>query len=159
MMKEATTPSGWVKAIFCALIKGDPAEFSGVGLIFYDSKDSLPVLPLTDKETHLKLPTSNLEESIQLLSSISKHHSHFHDGFHLVEANTLSITDVSQFFSPPIPRAHRFHPPHVNVGARFMAALLGSCLREVRMTAILSSHGDGLIFEKGTSHSVCARKG
>jgi hypothetical protein len=71
------------------------------------------------------------------LSQISRRSSPCHDGFHLVSSSTHSITDISQFFSPPIPAVQL--EPEYATGARHMAARLGSLVPDVTAVAICTS--------------------
>lgn len=144
----------WLKAVFSALSTPYSETFSGLGLILYHSKDALPVLPLTHAEPEFALPTGRIQDSVQLLRALCQSDSRFHDGFHLVEAESLSITHVSQFFSPPIPEIVPRSPTNAAIGARFMSAWLGSYLPAVFMTAILSRGEEGLVFEKGVVRSI-----
>lgn len=144
----------WLKGVFCALASPYAEHFSGLGLILYHSTHALPVLPLTHSESELPLPTTGFEDSVRLLQTLCQFDSPFHDGYHLVEAVSLSITHVSQFFSPPIPEIVPQSPTNHAVGARFMSAWLGSYLPNVCMTATLSKSEGGLVFERGTVRTL-----
>ena len=144
----------WLQCVFSALGASFAERFSGLGLILYYPRLPLPVLPLARSAPALPLPTRNLQESIQLLHVLCQFDSAFHDGFHLVDAESLSITHVSQFFSPPIPdivpELMTDHP----IGARFMSAWLGSYLPAVCMTATLSRSEGGLVFARGVVRTL-----
>lgn len=146
----------WLQSVFSALGASYAERFSGLGLILYYPRLPLPVLPLARSAPALPLPTRNLQESIQLLHVLCQFDSAFHDGFHLVDAESLSITHVSQFFSPPIPdivpELMTDHP----IGARFMSAWLGSNLPAVCMTATLSRSEGGLVFARGVVRTLFA---
>ncbi|MEO8736582.1 MAG: hypothetical protein ABI380_08585 [Edaphobacter sp.] len=146
----------WLQSVFSALGASYVERFSGLGLILYYPRLPLPVLPLVQSASALPLPTRNLQESIQLLHVLCQFDSAFHDGFHLVDAESLSITHVSQFFSPPIPdivpELRTDHP----IGARFMSAWLGSNLPAVCMTATLSKSEGGLVFSRGVVRTLFA---
>jgi hypothetical protein len=148
----------WLKGVFCALGTPCTKSFSGLGLILYHSTHALPVLPLTHSESELPLPTMGLEDSVRLLHTLCQFDSPFHDGFHLVEAESLSITHVSQFFSPPIPEIVPQSPTNHAVGARFMSAWLGSYLPAVCMAATLSRVEGGLVFERGVIRTLFTAK-
>ncbi len=145
----------WLRRVFVALSASRANDFSGVGLIlYYPPAAVLPVLPLAGDNAPVPLPTANLNGSIELLLSTSRFSSLFHDGFHLVDATTLNITHVSQYFAPPIPE---LLPPIIvghPIGARFMSAWLGSLLPTVQMTAILSNFNSGLFFRRGTAQPL-----
>lgn len=143
----------WLGKIFSALGNCDE-DFSGLGLILYHSPLSLPVLPLTRTESRLQLPTRNLQQSIKLLREVCQLKSAFHDGFHLVNASSLGITHVSQFFAPPIPEIVPKLISANPIGARFMSAWLGSLLPSVCVTAILSKVEGGIVFSQGEMRSI-----
>lgn len=146
----------WLQSIFSALGTNYADGFSGLGLILYYSPLALPVLPLARNAPALPMPTRNLKESIRLLRALCQFDSAFHDGFHLVDAGSLNITHVSQFFSPPIPDIVPDLPTDHPIGARFMSARLGSLLPAVCMTAILSRGEGGLVFTQGAVRTLFA---
>jgi hypothetical protein len=139
----------WLRNVFSVLGNSYGGNFSGLGLILYQPPLALPVVPLTQNEQELPVPARGVLESIQLLQSLCHVDSAFHDGFHLVDAQTLSVTNVSQFFSPPIPDVLPNVSIKCPIGARFMAAWLGSLLPNVCLTAILSQVEGGLLFNRG----------
>jgi hypothetical protein len=112
------------------------------------------VLPLVWNGNALPLPTEDVEGSIALLRQLCRPDSPFHDGFHLVDAQSLKLTHASQFFAPPIPDVRPEGMSNRAVGARFMAAWIGSLLPTVAMTAILSQCEGGVMFERGVAHPV-----
>lgn len=144
----------WLKAVFSELMSKPHPAFSGLGLILYHPPLALPVLSLASDEHPLKLPTRTRSESIDLLKTITSGDSEFHDGFHLVDADTLFITHVSQFFAPPIPEGITKPVCNHPIGARFVAAWLGSLLPGVSITATLSKREGGLIFDHGCLRSI-----
>jgi len=147
-MTDRHVATEWITHLLTALAAKRPARFAGIGLLVYTSQD-LPVTPLVQDVTDLRLPTRNRDEALALLSTISRYDSRFHDGFHLVDGNTLRVTHVSQFFSPPIPSDLSDLGSTRGVGARYMAAYLGSLMTGVALTAILSGDEGGLVFDRG----------
>lgn len=128
----------------------DRANFSGLGLIFYRPPLSLPVLPLGDAQQFpYRLPASGAGQMSQLLAEISSLTSPWHDGFHLVSSDLFAITHISQFFSPPIdidlPEFSSLAP----MGARQMAAVLGSMLASVDYVALLNGRAQLSVFQRG----------
>lgn len=125
-------------------------DFAGLGLIFYHQPLTLPICDLAADAHFDFVPTKSPAEAVALLKTVSRFDSPYHDGFHLVDSATLSITHVSQFFAPPIlkgaPKVDMHHP----IGARFMAAYLGSFLPQIELIATLSKREGGLIFQNGT---------
>lgn len=147
----------WLVEIFSAL-NASADNFAGLGLIFYEPPLALPILSLAPQDRELDLPASSIAASIALLSKVSRAGSPFHDGFHMVNANNLQVTQVSQFFAPPIPSA----APRIDVdhpiGARFMAAYLGSMMPTVALIATLSKREGGLIFMNGTIQPILKKE-
>ena len=144
----------WLQSVFYALGTNYTERFSGLGLILYYPPLALPVLPLVHRVLDVQLPTRNLQESIRLLHTLCQFDSVFHDGFHLVDSETLSITHVSHFFSPPIPDNVPSLVPDHPIGARFMSAWLGSLLSAACMTATLNRAEGGLMFMQGTVRTL-----
>jgi hypothetical protein len=108
----------------------------------------LPVHPLASSASFLSLPTSTLGDAIDLLSKVSRQSSSYRDGFHSIDARSLSITDVSQFIAPPIPPMPL--PISGVYGARTMAARLASLLSGVRATAVYTSIQEALTLRQAT---------
>lgn len=146
----------WLQSVFSALGTNYAERFSGLGLILYYPRHALPVLPLVRGAPDFPLPTRSLQESIRLLYALCQSDSEFHDGFYLVDAESLNITHVSQFFSPPIPDVVPDLAPDHPIGARFMSAWLGSYLPSICMTATLSRGEGGLIFQRGIVRTLFA---
>jgi hypothetical protein len=143
------TAQEWLETVL-GLVQADlPTRFSGLGVIFYIPPLDLPVAPLVPTKQLPRLSTGNPEETATLLRALSDSATPTHDGFHLVDATSFAITHVCQFFAPPIPRTIPKSMPQHPVGARFMAALLGSLLPSVVMTAVFGREG-AITFERGT---------
>ena len=137
------------KSILNEVRANAPATFSGLGLIFYNPPLSLPVITLGYESLFLPpLPIVGADVIAQILARISVAESPWHDGFHLIDAQSVEMTHVSQFFSPPLEAAHYSvsDPP---IGARHMAAMLGSTLPTVDVTALLTKRGDLILFKNG----------
>jgi hypothetical protein len=117
-------------------------DFSGVGVIVCDTPEVLPIVPL--------LQTTDLPSQGDLISdlaSISSWQSEFHDGFHVV-SSSWRLTRTAQYFSPPmapgavIDRSKRF-------GGRYLAALFGSAIPGVMISAVASDGFGIAIFREG----------
>ena len=146
---QRMTPANWVTAVLSDVAVNRPARFAGLGLILYRPPLDLPVTPLAPSGMVRSQPEGRPEAAAELLRELSDSSNPLHDGFHLVDANSLTITHLCHFFAPPIPAdIARLLPPHP-VGARFMAALLGSLLPSVVMTALLSDSDGPLMIERG----------
>jgi hypothetical protein len=134
----------------------DQDNFSGLGVIFYKPPIALPVIPLGSVERFpQRLPIGGIKPMAHLLAEISSITSPWHDGFHLVDSDLFAITHVSQFFSPPVdlvlPRIAALAP----IGARQMAAILGSMLASVEYVALLNGRAQLSVFQSGKSlHTV-----
>lgn len=128
----------------------DPANFSGLGVIFYASIEELPVIALGDV-SHFShsLPVSGIDDIVSMLTNISRFDSNWHDGFHLVDSKALALTHVAQFFSPVIDVTVRIDAPGIPVGARHMAALIGSASNAVDCVGLINTNGNIYIFEDG----------
>jgi hypothetical protein len=121
----------WLRDTLRGVMKLRTPDFSGVGVIVCNSPESLPIVPLVRSS-----PRLDTEDLISQLVAISARRSDHHDGFHIIsEAGRL--TRVAQYFSPPIipdaaiDRSKRF-------GGRYLAALYGSAIPEVRLSGIAS---------------------
>lgn len=121
----------WLRDTLRGVMKLRTPDFSGVGVIVCNSPESLPIVPLVRSS-----PRLDAEDLISQLVAISSRRSDHHDGFHIIsEAGRL--TRVAQYFSPPIipdaaiDRSKRF-------GGRYLAALYGSAIPEVRLSGIAS---------------------
>ncbi|WP_175857269.1 hypothetical protein [Burkholderia anthina] len=117
-------------------------DFSGIGIVLCDVADGLPIHPLRTIST---IPdTGNL---VSQLSSVSSIHSTFHDGFHIVSTD-WKLTKVAQYFSPSIVATAEIDWSR-QFGGRYLAALFGSALPNVKATGIVSN-GFGLaLFQDG----------
>jgi hypothetical protein len=142
-----TSIESWLLSVLGEIRAHCHDDFSGIGLVFYTDRKSLPVHPLVPHRDEPKLPVRTVQASIELFTSIARRTSIYHDGFHLIDAKTLSITDVSQFLSPPIPEEPLVLERHG--GARHMAARLGSLLSSVPLTAVWTAGDDATLYERG----------
>lgn len=142
-------PEEWLTAVLSRVVANLPPRFAGLGLVLYVPPLRLPVTPLVPPGQVPSLPQGDLSLGADLLRRLSDSASALHDGFHLVDAQSLEITHVCHFFAPPIPADLSKMLPDRPVGARFMAALLGSLLPSVVMTAVLSDSEGAMTIERG----------
>lgn len=126
----------------------DPTCFSGLGVIFYASATDLPVIALGDvsRFPH-QLPVSGMDDIVRILTSISRMDSDWHDGFHLIDSRTMTLTHAAQFFAPVIRESVEVAAVGFPVGARHMAALMGSASHAVDCISLINSNGSIHIFE------------
>lgn len=128
----------------------DRKSFSGLGVIFYQPPLSLPVIPLgAAQQFSCKLPVGGVKHMSQLLADISSLTSPWHDGFHLVNSDLFAITHVSQFFSPPVDLVGMKFTSSAPMGARQMAAVLGSMLGSVDYVALFNARAQLFVFQRG----------
>ncbi|GAA5007360.1 hypothetical protein FNZ56_04195 [Pseudoluteimonas lycopersici] len=126
--------------------------FSGLGLIFYSSLADLPIVALGDQTLFPQtLPVSDRQTLVSMLAEISTFISPWHDGFHLIDANSFALTHISQFLSPPVECLHHSNSRGLPVGARHMAAMAGSRIASVSYTALLSNKCAPAVFQRGRS--------
>lgn len=116
-------------------------DFSGIGIIVCSNLDTLPITNLRDTT-----PVQN-SSSLEFLSMISSKKSEYHDGFHILDESG-NITCIAQYFSPQIIQKISFDRSRL-VGGRFVAALYGSCIAEIKITGIISERDRLSIFEAG----------
>ncbi|MNJ25063.1 hypothetical protein D3C77_194990 [compost metagenome] len=117
-------------------------NFSGIGIIVWNEEYELPIFPI--KENAVIPKSGNLSWD---LAKISTTENELHDGFHILTP-TLKLVRVSQYFSPPI-----IHGISVNrersFGGRYLAALFGSALPGVKLSAIATPSLGIAVFENG----------
>jgi hypothetical protein len=142
----------WVQELIRTLKQRQIVDFSGLGIVFYRDRATLPVHPLVSTDDLPQLPATGLEACVDLLAEISRRGSPCHDGFVLVRTDTRSITEVSQFLAPPIPET----PLRIERigGARHMAARLASLLNGVDAAAVSAPNFDTTLFEHGVSKLI-----
>jgi hypothetical protein len=125
-------------------------SFTGVGLVFYRSLHDLPAFPLGDDSLfEPKLPILGIEKIAQVLASISRLDSPWHDGFHLINADSHSLTHVSQFVTPPASLLPPILKGQMPLGARQMAANAVSRLASVSCAALLNADKKMSVFQDG----------
>lgn len=123
-------------------------DFSGLGVVFYDSLLALPFLPLDVGGDELfDLPISGLDVVGDVLARTARRSTQWHDGFHLVLAEPLRLTHLCQFISPPLPKAGDLVPRAG--GARHMTGLLTSRVAGIVAVAILTQERVASIYESG----------
>lgn len=124
--------------------------FSGLGVVFYVSPANLPIAALgRDFSTRPKLPVSDMQEIVHVLSTVADRNSPWHDGFHLVDMTRSALTHLSQFVSPPLDGVNHIPADARPTGARQMTAQLTSQLPGVGCVALLSVCGDISIYQQG----------
>ncbi|MFC1749616.1 diadenylate cyclase [Pseudomonadota bacterium] len=135
-----------IQLIIDKLKKGVPNGFSGLGIIFIDdNSDELPISPLLEgKQNFSKIRDE--KSIVEFLIKISSYKDERHDGFHII-SKTKGLLDISQYFSPPIPKL--FENTIYNVGARFRTAQFGSICEKVSLIVIIGQSGDISVAKNG----------
>lgn len=121
----------------------DP-DFSGLGIIVWDGVTVLPIHPMREGMPDCMRQSRTPE----ILNSISRESSSFHDGFHVLN-QSLRLTQASVYFSPAIV-PDLVVPAHARkFGGRYLAAVFGSCLPGVLCTGVLSRSYGPYVFRHG----------
>lgn len=147
-----TAIESWLRTVLSAVSTAECKDFSGLGFVFYTHRAALPACPLVAVNAELHLPARTLPEAILLVERISQRASIFHDGFHLVDARSCFVTDVSQFLSPPIASLPLSDGP--SRGARHMAARLMSLVPAVSVTAVCTRQSEVTLYERGNERTM-----
>lgn len=117
-------------------------KFTGTGLVVYESLDNLPLFLMSESST--------VEENADLYATIlesSLATNPNHDGFNMV-TNNFKITHRNVYFAPPIKKEVTFDN-RKGYGTRYVAALMGSTIPGVSLTAVVSNSYGIVIFENG----------
>lgn len=140
----------WVDRMLSALVERRLKDFSGLGIVFYKNLMVLPshsmggILPVG-----VQLPISDFEKIVECLVDVSSYRSQWHDGFHLIDFDTQSLTHMCQFLSPS---SELIFPPAkdaVPVGSRYFTAQAVSRLSSVSCCAVINAQGAVNIFIGG----------
>lgn len=123
-------------------------DFSGLGIVFYDSLAALPFLPLeVAGSERFNLPVCGINAVCDVLARATRRSSFWHDGFHFVQASSVCLTHLCQYIAPPLPNA-RDALPHAS-GARHMTALLTSQVNGIVLVGLLTQERVVSIYELG----------
>lgn len=123
----------WLVAVVEGLRGNPPKDFAGIGLVLCEPGVHLPITSLVPPTALPKLPVSGIHDAIEFLGQVSSRQSPFHDGFHLIDARDPRVIGVSYFLAPPIPDNTGIEQFQHPIGARQMAALLGSRIKGVSL--------------------------
>lgn len=140
-------PTNRAARLLKAIAQQRPANFSGIGVVFYQDLAQLPHLQLTNDEQQLNAARQTEGDLASRLAGISVMSSPLHDGFHFVDARCWQLTHIAQFISPPIPcdAGQRFQ----GTGARLMAAVLTSLLPGISCVGLVAHNGEVHLFKGG----------
>ncbi|QEE13618.1 hypothetical protein [Aeromonas hydrophila] len=124
-------------------------SFSGVGIVFYYQLEVLPSTYLGNRSaTKPELPVCGLEAIARMLANVSDNESLWHDGFHLIDMRSQSLTHISQFLAPPLNDLSQLPENRPN-GARQMTALLTSMIPGIAYVGVLSTSEEIVVYENG----------
>ena len=126
-----------------------PKSFSGVGLVFYSHLEGLPSTPLGSRTaTTPDLPVLGIEAIARVLAGVSDHGSPWHDGFHMIDMRSKTLTYLSQYLAPSLAGQSKLPEdrPH---GARQMTALLSSTIPGIEYVGILSTAEEIVVYQNG----------
>lgn len=146
MDTNPTYTVGKVMALLRGVWEAAPPDFSGIGIVLYVPPLTLPTISLRSIDNLVvRIPLAS-DEVASFLASISGKSSPWHDGFHLVDSRTFSLTHIAQFVAAPLGATHM----QLQIGgARHMTALLASQVAGVTSTAILATDGRASVYENG----------
>ncbi|WP_334180542.1 hypothetical protein [Pseudoxanthomonas sp.] len=145
-MEDSTQAFAW--SLLSAVSRKLPADFAGLGVVFYEQLDALPFLGLhVPSDADIPVPATGLAQAAEVLSRISSLSSGWHDGFHFVDVKHQALTHLSQFLSPPLPAAP-LDGPAVG-GARHMTAVLASRVPGIWGVGILTHRNEIVFFRHG----------
>lgn len=132
--------------------------FAGIGVVFYKPPLELPLASLgRSSTTKPLLPVHGVREIATTLAAVSDRASPWHDGFHLVDAQSLALTHIAQFIAPPLNHVPDIASDAQPTGARQMTALLTSRLPCVISVALLSAAGETSFYSEGNAEYVSSQ--
>ncbi|MBO7912029.1 diadenylate cyclase [Vibrio sp. G41H] len=118
-------------------------SFTGTGIIIYDDLSDLPIFNMSKvSELH-----GNNDVYTTILESSLATNTH-HDGFNMIN-NEFKITHRNVYFAPPVDFEVKFDNES-GFGTRYVAALLGSKVKGVLLTAVVSNSYGIVVFENGS---------
>jgi hypothetical protein len=139
-----------VSSLLSEIHRAAGQDFTGLGLVFYRPPMRLPAYPLGDPSMFRpRLPLTGDFPTAQVLAGISSGGSPWHDGFHLIDSSTFTLTHVCQFLSPPLALLDPPERDQLPVGARWRAAAAISKMPEVALSALIGRQGIPAIFSQG----------
>lgn len=129
-------------------------EFSGLGLILYDSKylrdiPCCPLRPSSECPADLSIGNGNI---ISLLSEISKQSHPWHAGYHFFNEKGR-LTHISQYIATPL---NKDVSPNELYGTRHLSAQLASRIKGVIAIGIINANHSAAYFEKGRYYTLAS---
>lgn len=125
-----------------------PADFTGLGVVFYESLNALPFIALeVSAGQQIRLPVNGLKNIASTLALASSATSGWHDGFHFIDVSKQQLTHLAQFLSPPLPQIGE--PTPKASGARHMTAMLSTRVEGIVGIGLLTNGHELAFFERG----------
>jgi hypothetical protein len=124
-------------------------SFTGVGVVFYSELKELPSAALGNDATPKPwLPVSGADAIARTLADVSNSASPWHDGFHMIDIRSQTLTHLSQFLAPPLHSLEHL-PKARPSGARQMTALISSMIEGIDYVGVLSTSGEIVVYQNG----------
>lgn len=140
----------WVHSLLSTLVDRRVSDFSGLGIVFYTSPMVLPSHSMGGMLPEgVELPISGLDKIVECLVGASSYHSEWHDGFHLIDFDSRSLSHMCQFLSPSPDLIFSPAIGAMPVGSRYFTAKAVSRLSCVSCCAVINSKGEVNIFTDG----------
>jgi len=147
MSDHAHDHFGLIREIFRSAWAIAPSDFSGMGLVLYRGRHTLPHLSLRNSEPAILEHAVGPKHVAHVLSELASTNSPWHDGFHFIDEDEGRLTHVAQFISPPIPTQVALISSEG--GARHMSAALASLLCGISMVGVMTSRGEISVYVSG----------
>jgi hypothetical protein len=145
----ASKSEDWARGIVVHIRETLPAGFTGLGLIAYRPPLRIATMALAPDRYWHPLPRAGLAATARFLCGLSDLGNPLHDGFHLVDADSLRVTHLSHLVVPTVPAYRPPELPDRPVGARLMTALLMSRQPAVRFALTMTATGAATLFDDG----------
>lgn len=128
------------------------ADFSGIGLVLYDSNILSENSHANTRLTHPNLNKLSIgqQDCLNFLVELSRHSNPYHDGFVFINENG-SLTHIAQYFVPSMVPGIK---PNEEAGIRFHSAKYGSCLKGVIATGVVSRKQLAFYFVEGEHYLI-----
>ncbi|MBD3896450.1 hypothetical protein IEI94_11355 [Halomonas sp. ML-15] len=124
-------------------------SFTGVGIVFYSGLEELPSASLGNlNAASPRLPILGISAIARTLVKISDIASPWHDGFHMIETQSRTLTHLSRFLAPPLSTLSQL-PDNRPSGARQMTALTVSMIKDIDYVGIIGTTGEIVVYRNG----------
>lgn len=125
------------------------SSFTGIGVVFYSELKELPSVALGNSTTSRpRLPILGFDAIVRTLVKVSDISSPWHDGFHMIEMQSKTLTHLSHFLSPSLDSMPQL-PDNRPSGARQMTALIVSMIDGVDYVGVIGTTGEIIMYRDG----------